>query len=162
MSKRGISPLIATVLLVGFTVALAAVVITWGGRFIQQTQDDVDRSTKLGLSCSKLNFEIVSVACASLQMTVTINSNTDQIIDNVILRLTKNDGSVAVTQNAFSAPPLTGFGTQNAVATVAVGDAYDTIEVIAKVIVEGITETCQAGIEKFKIPASGNSCNPVS
>ena len=29
LNKKGISPLIATVLLIGFTVALAAVVITW-------------------------------------------------------------------------------------------------------------------------------------
>ena len=30
MNKKGISPLIATVLLIGFAVALAAVVMTWG------------------------------------------------------------------------------------------------------------------------------------
>ena len=38
MDKRGISPLIATVLIIGFTVALAAVIITWGGRFILRLQ----------------------------------------------------------------------------------------------------------------------------
>ena len=30
MEKKGISPLIATVLILGFTVALAAVIMTWG------------------------------------------------------------------------------------------------------------------------------------
>ena len=36
MSKRGISPLIATVLIVGFTIALAAMIITWGGNFCKE------------------------------------------------------------------------------------------------------------------------------
>ena len=34
--KRGISPLIATVLLIGFTVTLAAVIMTWGGGFTRE------------------------------------------------------------------------------------------------------------------------------
>ncbi len=53
MDKRGISELIATVLIIGFTVALAAVIIIWGGRFVSETQGDVDRSTTIGLVCSK-------------------------------------------------------------------------------------------------------------
>jgi len=34
MSKRGISPLIATVLIIGFTIALAAIIITWGFSYV--------------------------------------------------------------------------------------------------------------------------------
>jgi flagellin-like protein len=33
MNKKGISPLIATVLIIGFTVALAAIIMTWGTTF---------------------------------------------------------------------------------------------------------------------------------
>jgi len=34
MNKKGISPLVATVLIIGFTVALAAVIMVWGQDFI--------------------------------------------------------------------------------------------------------------------------------
>ncbi|MBU1246318.1 MAG: archaellin/type IV pilin N-terminal domain-containing protein [Nanoarchaeota archaeon] len=34
MGKRGISPLIATVLLIGFTIVLAALVFRWGDSFL--------------------------------------------------------------------------------------------------------------------------------
>ena len=72
MNKKGISPLIATVLIIGFTVALAAVIITWGGRFIQQTQDDVDRSTQVGLMCSRLSFEIIRLTPSIWPVSIVI------------------------------------------------------------------------------------------
>lgn len=37
-SKRGISPLVATVMLIAFAVALGAVVMNWGKGYIQETQ----------------------------------------------------------------------------------------------------------------------------
>ena len=37
MNKKAVSPLIATVLIIGFTVALAAIVMTWAGGFMRQT-----------------------------------------------------------------------------------------------------------------------------
>lgn len=40
MNKRGISPLIATVLLIGFTVSLAAIIINWGTSFTREIQED--------------------------------------------------------------------------------------------------------------------------
>ena len=33
MNKRGISPLIGTVLLIGFTIGIALLIFSWGGRF---------------------------------------------------------------------------------------------------------------------------------
>ena len=40
MKKRGISPLIATVLIIGFTIVLAAVVIQWGGFLVNKLKQD--------------------------------------------------------------------------------------------------------------------------
>src|SRR3989344_3674175 len=37
-SRRGISPLVATVMLIAFAVALGAVVMNWGKGYIQETQ----------------------------------------------------------------------------------------------------------------------------
>ncbi len=59
--KRGISPLIATVLLIGFTVALIILLIIWGKNYIEErTQKDAELSAEL-LKCSNLEFEVVNV-----------------------------------------------------------------------------------------------------
>ena len=49
INKKGITPLIATVLLIGFTVALAGIVITWGGGFVERIQSGTDERTALDL-----------------------------------------------------------------------------------------------------------------
>lgn len=63
-NKRGISPLIATVLLIGFTVALAAMVMTWGSGFIKKTTENTEAQASSTLKCaSELAFEITGVTC---------------------------------------------------------------------------------------------------
>jgi len=64
MSKKGISPLIASILLIGFTVALAAIVITWGSGFVQSITSSTEERTTKAIACtSDLNFEILKVTC---------------------------------------------------------------------------------------------------
>ena len=41
-SKKGVSPLIATVLLIAFAVALGAIVMNWGREYIEDTQASVE------------------------------------------------------------------------------------------------------------------------
>ena len=71
--KKGISPLIATVLLIGFAVALAAVVMTWGLDFIRQTTENVGKETDKALQCTKLDFEISTVDCTTNKATIANN-----------------------------------------------------------------------------------------
>ena len=52
MFKRGVSPLIATVLLVGFTVAIAGVFITWGSGFVKDIQSSTQEASKEKVTCS--------------------------------------------------------------------------------------------------------------
>jgi len=44
-NKQGVSPLIATVLIIGFTIALAAVVMIWGETFLNEIDTLEDRTT---------------------------------------------------------------------------------------------------------------------
>lgn len=50
--KKGVSPLIATVLLIAFAVALGAVIMNWGRGFVQDRTADVDRNTKIETGCA--------------------------------------------------------------------------------------------------------------
>mgnify|MGYP001576811092 CR=1 FL=1 len=92
LNKRGISPLIATILLIGFTVALAAVVITWGSGFVDRiTSGTEDRATKALACTSDLNFEIRAVTCPNK---VLIENKGDIDIVKFTLRFF-NGGGVA-------------------------------------------------------------------
>lgn len=66
--KQGVSPLIATVLLIAFTVALGAVVMNWGRSFVQTQTNEAEKTTQTKIGCSlKANLK------------VSVIDNTDQI-----------------------------------------------------------------------------------
>ena len=56
MNKRGISPLIATVLIIGFTIVLAALVITWGNKLFKDTVESTGKSSELNLLCTNIDY----------------------------------------------------------------------------------------------------------
>ncbi len=75
MNKKGVSPLIATVLLIGFAIALAAVVMNWGLGFMQETTDATEKQTRSALVCaSDLQFSIENVDCPNNIITVETRS----------------------------------------------------------------------------------------
>lgn len=90
-NKKGVSPLIATVLLIGFAVALAAVVMTWGLGFIEQTAETTEKQTTNTLICaSDLAFTISNVN--PLAKTITIDNRGKVGIVSLVFRIHNNDG----------------------------------------------------------------------
>ena len=53
MKKRGISPLIATVLLIGSTIALAALVMVWAQELFKTTTGEQSEETELLMKCKE-------------------------------------------------------------------------------------------------------------
>lgn len=62
--KKGISPLIATVLIIGFTIVLAVLVITWISGTVEDVTDDTDCMTEAQQVCldSVSNLDLNGVA----------------------------------------------------------------------------------------------------
>lgn len=61
-AKSGVSPLIATVLLIAFAVALGAVVMNWGRSFVQQQTAEAEKTTQTKLGCSlKVNLKVAEI-----------------------------------------------------------------------------------------------------
>ena len=62
LTKRGVSPLIATVLLIAFAVALGAVVMNWGRGYVEDTADDAREKSDRELVCaSEIDLAAVDV-----------------------------------------------------------------------------------------------------
>ena len=60
MDKRGVSPLIATVLLIAFAVALGAVVMNWGRSYVTEQVSEV-KQTSLTIDCSGVAIDIPTI-----------------------------------------------------------------------------------------------------
>ena len=149
-SKRGISPLIATVLLIGFTVALAAVVITWGSGFVNKVTTGTDESTSKTVSCTTdLNFQIRKVSCPDK---ILIDNKGEVPIESLNLRFLKDNGDIAgnsVDVAGVDKSELKTIQTQIPLGT-------NKIEALATVKINGQNVVCSsASREKIFSPCAG-------
>ncbi|HLC54979.1 MAG TPA: archaellin/type IV pilin N-terminal domain-containing protein [Candidatus Nanoarchaeia archaeon] len=99
MEKRGISPLIATVLLIGFTIALAVIVTNWGLNYVKGTTERTSQQTEHALSCiNDLDFEIKEVICPDETTgelgAVVIDNRGDTQIERMTFRIHHGEDDV--------------------------------------------------------------------
>jgi len=110
-SKSGISPLIATVLLIVFSVALGAVVMSWGESYIEEKAEFVSGVQETVSGCDLVDFTIIEVA--GEPQICTRNGMVDIWLDNgpavdVYSLHARNVGAqgVASVENLLDAPLL--------------------------------------------------------
>ena len=88
MNKRGIGPLIASVLLIAFTIVLAAMIISWGSGFFNKISSGNDERTAKFMACTgDLNFH-VNLKCPNI---ATLENNGEINIKKFVLRFFKED-----------------------------------------------------------------------
>jgi flagellin-like protein len=62
LKKKAVSPLIATVLLIAFAVALGAVVMNWGRTYVEETAEKAQKTSNTKVSCSMdVNLKYVTL-----------------------------------------------------------------------------------------------------
>ena len=93
MKKRGISPIVATVLLIAFTVVLAALVMNWQGKFVQKVQDSVSSGVGKELDCLS---DVDISASIDDNGALVVENNKDTTISEIIVREYTIDGSITV------------------------------------------------------------------
>ncbi len=91
MFRKGVSPLIAAVLLIAFTVALGAIIMTWGRGFVTSQTDSVNSESAQTISCS-LNVDLDWVLIED-EYQVCFDTDSRQLALTV-----QNTGSEAVTK----------------------------------------------------------------
>ena len=70
--RKGISPLIATVLLIGFTIVLAALVMRWGGTLFRETTQTTGCESKGLLTCtSEVEISLAKIEYINASSTIT-------------------------------------------------------------------------------------------
>jgi len=107
INKRAVSPLIATVLLIAFAVALGAIVMNWGRGYVEDTQDFARESSEGQLTCSsdvQMDFTILDVNVTDDdELTVTVRSDGGTDIYDLALQVftDTNKGAGVLIDDAF-------------------------------------------------------------
>jgi flagellin-like protein len=101
MNKRGMSPLFATVLLIAFSVALGAVVMSWGESYIEEKAEFVQGVQEIPRGCDAVMFSIMNVHATPQicqkdnTITVFLDNGPDVALANVQAKVVGDDVSVA-------------------------------------------------------------------
>ncbi len=88
-NKKGISPLIATVLIIGFTIVIAALVITWGTNLFKKTQESTGQQADINLACTEVqgNLGLTVSKLGGNNLSVTVDNGVRRNINGFVLRV---------------------------------------------------------------------------
>jgi flagellin-like protein len=105
MERRGVSPVIATVLLIAIVVILATIVFIWGRSFLSESAVKGDRAASV--SCGKVQMESEVIAnptlCGtSLQLQINNKGNVPIYGARVVEEITGEDSKNTVFDGPFS------------------------------------------------------------
>ena len=100
LNKKGISPLIATVLLIGFTIVLAALVIRWGSELVTGLTKEEQCNNEGLIECTS-NVDLIiniadldtTVGAQKASLSLTSNGKKD-ITEGWIVRIHKDSGEI--------------------------------------------------------------------
>ncbi|MBW3017302.1 hypothetical protein KY316_02930, partial [Candidatus Woesearchaeota archaeon] len=96
MNKKAVSPLIATVLLIAFAVALGAIVMNWGESFVRETQETAEEASEGRLDCTlAVDFEIINARYQesdgdNANVTILVRNAGDQEIAEFVAQVFTN------------------------------------------------------------------------
>lgn len=99
MNKRGVSPLIATVLIIGLTIALAAVIIGFSQRFTSTTIEETAEGSAGALGCIR-NVGIRLADASKLgqdKIRIRVENEKQADISGLLIRVKEKDPAQTVT-----------------------------------------------------------------
>jgi len=121
MERKGISPLIAAVLLIAFTMAVAAILTAWVTSFTQSTTEDVGNRSEQLVSCSFAGLSIYDAILSGSDLTVSMANTGTKDLGEVSVVVFHEDGST----NQTSVPGLESGNVDDTSIQVGTGTATD-------------------------------------
>jgi flagellin-like protein len=85
--QKGVSPLIATVLLIAFTVGVAGIIVTWVTSFSTSTTQRVSQQADIQVICSYGSINLRSLRFANSQLSGTIENKGQIPLGNISLSI---------------------------------------------------------------------------
>src|SRR3989344_2640583 len=108
MQKRGISPLIATVLIIGFTIVLAAIIFIWLSGSIEKiitTQKEAEKE----LACTDVKLDIKKACVENAYLNILVENQGSKEVKAELFRVKGNLNTEIINKDEA----ITQFGTRN-------------------------------------------------
>lgn len=142
MKKKGISPLIATVLLIGFTVVIAVSIWMWYGNIVKEQFMKQGALSEIESDClSEIELQIISATSTS----VDIKNNGNKVFNGVRIIVNGDTTQVLSEKETFKS------GEQKTLEFVTNVVSPDNIEVMPMIVRQGVPGTCSEKGVKFTL-----------
>ncbi len=108
-ARKGMTPLVATILLVAFSVGLGALVMSWGEDYIEQKAEFVQGVQEVKIGCDAAGFSLMmiggraQVCTADNAINVWLDNGPNTALYNVHARIAGRDG-VDVVEDILPGP----------------------------------------------------------
>ena len=152
LNKKAISPLIATVLLIGFTIALAGMVMYWYGGIVREQALKQGAANEIRTSCAaqiEIDVDKAIMVTGKNEVEITIKNMKNNLVNGLLIRITGETGTQAKKEKQSLA----------ALEQKIVKVAYDAakvgtpkyIEVMPMIVRQGLPGTCSEKLIKYKL-----------
>jgi len=91
-TKKGVSPLVATTVLVGFAVAITTVIFFFGTDVLEDIKQKQGATADIGMKCTGMHFKVTEAQ----GQTIALDNDGQQEIKAFMLRIIDEDGAIAV------------------------------------------------------------------
>lgn len=144
MNKRGLSPLIATVLIIGFTVVLASLLILWIRGINEGFMGGSLCDYQISLKCTQLELELSKISSTNDNVTVTLISNSNIDVNNLILQAFGEQVIISsvVFEGSLDDPVIKRLESSTFSLEISDIDDIDQIRIIPGILVEEDGEIC--------------------
>lgn len=162
MTKKGISPLIATVLIIGFTIVIAALVITWGTNLFKKTQQQTGELSEINLACTEVLGGMTLTANVDANnpgmVSLTLDNGADREVSGFVVRVYSPDLTSAETSDTDDPYTQASITSSDGVYTVGASglktfqvsttmDSVGKVGVRPKITIKGRLEQCPGEAE---------------
>lgn len=147
MNRKGISPLIAAVLLIVFTVAVGSLIMNWMTSYTKSTTENAGTGTQNTVDCAKQIVDVSDIKVNSDNVTILVQNlgSKDTNVTSVVAYDDAGDScTISSTATVLSAGELHIFGPKNCSS-----DNLDTTSFTARV-----TTTCGGVYDEQDYPMS--------
>lgn len=111
--KKGISPLIATVLLIGFVIAIGLLMILWGKGYIEELAQKRGLLAEKQQQCSNVEVTAVKAECTGGSCTIVLKNKRETKVNKFAFRVTGQEtGEAFESSKSLNALEVKGYDVQ--------------------------------------------------
>ena len=126
LNKRGVSPLIATSILIGFAVVITTIVILFGGELIEEIQQKQGKTLTKTIQCDNMHFKVTDIINDDIWL---LNDETEDI--HAFMLRYKGDNAEYINSHLKTTIPAGGSGKITAATPPGIGE-LKTLTIFAK------------------------------